>query len=223
MPAATTSARIGERACQRDGADQAAAESSAYDVGEARGADERECAPGGADHDSEPRIATFVPNSVVSGAMRRREQAHPDRVRPPPVSTRGNRLGVGDHEEEEDENLRRRDEEPPELRPSDRADVPRRRHLVPAQGEHADSRCERQPEPDGDPDEVQPPEDEEAPDHDQHERDDERGGERAPPEGERVGALGAEQEEAEHEAEVRRVENVPPSNPDQVLRKQGDR
>ena len=53
--------------------------------------------------------------------------------------------------------------------------------------------------------------------------DDDRDGEREPrrhrppPELERVGQLGAEQEEAEHEAEVRRVEDVAPAELDQVL------
>ena len=92
-----------------------------------------------------------------------------------------------------------------------------------ARGEHADPRGEREPEPDGDPDEVQPPQDEKPARDDQPDREDERGGQRAPPEGERIRALRTQEQEAEHEPEVRRVEDVPSANPDEVLGEQRDR
>ena len=100
----------------------------------------------------------------------RREQSHSDRVRAPSRGARGRRLRVGDHEEEEDEDLGRGDEQPPELPALDRPDVPGGRHRVAARGEHADPGGERQPEPDGDLQQVQPPQDEEASDDDQRQR-----------------------------------------------------
>ena len=119
----------------------------------------------------------------------RREEPDSDRVGAASRVARGRRLRVGDHEEEKDEDLGRGDEQPPELRALDRPDVPGGRHRVPARGEDADPRGEREPEADGDLQEVQPAEDEEPADDDQDERHDERGGERAPPERERVGTL----------------------------------
>ena len=89
--------------------------------------------------------------------------------------------------------------------------------------EHADPCGEREPEADGDSDEVEPPEDQEAADDDQRDREYEGRGQRPPPQRQRIRTLGAEQQEAQHEAEVRRVEDVLPSNPDQVLREQCDR
>ncbi len=102
-----------------------------------------------------PSIATFVANSVVCGAIRSVAS------RPTPIAytrrrgpTRGDRLRVGDHEEEEDQDLRRGHEQPPELPARDRPEVPARRHRVAARGEHADAGCEREPEADRDLEEV---------------------------------------------------------------------
>ena len=91
-----------------------------------------------------------------------------------------------------------------------------------ARGQHSDPGREREPEPDRDADEVQSPEDEEAARDDQPDGEDERGRQRPPPQRERIRPLRAEQQEAENEAEVRRVEDVPAANPDEVLRQQGD-
>ena len=54
----------------------------------------------------------------------RREEANADCVRTASSRASRRRLGVGDHEEEEDEDLRRGDEQPPELPALDRPDVP---------------------------------------------------------------------------------------------------
>ena len=70
----------------------------------------------------------------------RREEAHADCVRTASSRASRRRLGVGDHEEEEDEDLRRGHEQPPELPALDRPDVPGRRHGVAARSEHADTR-----------------------------------------------------------------------------------
>src|SRR6516164_2599866 len=65
-------------------------------------------------------------------------------------SAAGNRARVGDHEEEEDEDLGRGHEEPPERPAGDRPEVPAGRHRVPARREHGDPGSEREPEADRD-------------------------------------------------------------------------
>ncbi len=155
--------------------------------------------------------------------QQRREQADSHGVHPAPARSDRDRLRVGDHEEEEYEDLGRRDQQPPELPTLDRSHVPGGRHRVPAGREHADPRGEREPEADGDSDELEPPQDQEAADDDQRDREDEGRGQWPPPQRQRIRTLGAEQQEAEHEAEVRRVEDVLSSNPDEVLREQSDR
>ena len=60
----------------------------------------------------------------------------------------------------------------------------------------------------------------EAAGDDDHERERHPGRHRRPPEVERVGAVLAEQQEAEHEPEVRRVEDVASAEPDHVLREE---
>ncbi len=96
-----------------------------------------------------------------------------------------------------------------------------RRHLVAAS--RRAPRCPAanvEPEPDGDPQQVQPREDREPAADDEREREREPDRHRPPPEGERVGALGAEQQEAEDEPEVRRVEDVAAAERDHVLREE---
>ena len=153
----------------------------------------------------------------------RREQPDRHGVHEPPARALGDRPRVGDHEEEEDEDLGRGDEQPPEVEPGDRAEVPRRRHLVPGRGEHRDARRERQPEADRDPDEVQPREDREPAADDEHERQREPHRHRPPPERQRVRVLRTEKHEAEHEPEVRWIEDVAAAEGDHVLREQPDR
>ena len=95
-----------------------------------RGADDHECAEHG---DLAPELGVRRRNQD------HREQADDHRVDDLGRPARGNRPRVGDHEEEEDEDLRRGDEHPPEVRAGDRPDVPARRHRV--SGHRKD--CER--------------------------------------------------------------------------------
>ena len=104
----------------------------------------------------------------------------------------------------------------------DRAEMPGGRHLVVARREDGDPGREGQPEADRDPEEVQSREDREPAAHDQRDRDREPDRHRSPPERERVGALRPDEQEAEDEPEVRRVEDVPSAEGDHVLREQGD-
>ena len=154
--------------------------------------------------------------------QQRREQADRDGVDPAPDLAGRDRLRVGDHEEEEDEDLGRERENAPEVPVRDRPEVPARGHVVPARREHGDARDEGDPERDGDVQQPQPPQDREAAADDDREREREPGPHRPPPELERVGVLRAEQQEAEHEPEVRGVEDVTASELDQVLREQRD-
>ena len=158
----------------------------------------------------------------------RREEEHgeePDRDGVHGAAARGrrDRPRVGDHEEQEDEDLRRGDEYPPELEPGDRAEVPRGGHLVTRSGHDGEAGRERQPEPDRDPEQVEPREDRETAAEDQEQGEREPYGHRPPPERERVGARRSEREEAEDEPEVRRVEDVAATERDDVLREQADR
>ena len=77
--------------------------------------------------------------------------------------------------------------------------------------------------PDRDPHELEAREDLQPAADDQHERERQPHGHRPPPERQRVGVLGPEQDEAEDEAEVRRVEDVPPAERDHVLREERHR
>ena len=90
---------------------------------------------------SDPSTATLAQNSVRVGAISsvasRRDRGG---VRHPGLASGRDRLRVGDHEEQEDEDLRRGDEHPPEVGARDRADVPARGHRVTRQREHADRR-----------------------------------------------------------------------------------
>ena len=86
----------------------------------------------------------------------RGEEADRHRVGPSPRPGLGDRARVGDHEEEEDEDLGRRDEQPPEVPAGDRPEVPRGGHLVPRCREDGDPGREGEPEADGDEEEVQP-------------------------------------------------------------------
>ena len=223
MPAATTSACVDQ--CARGAATPTSDGSSRTRDGvQSRSADELDCAARCA-HDEECSEDGHLGGEL--GRLRRDQQCcektDPDGIDAPPVLARRDRLRVGDHEEEEDEDLRRGDQQPPELGALDRPDVPGRRHRVPTGRQHADPRGERDPEADCDSDQVESPQDEEATRHDEHECEDERGCQRSPPQREWIRALGTQEEEAEHEPEVGGVEDVPSANPDEVLRQQRDR
>ena len=155
----------------------------------------------------------------------RRDQEHgdqrdPDGVEPPAEPPGRDRLRVGDHEEEKDEDLGREDEHAPELPAGHGPQVPARGHRVPARREHGDPGGKRDPEEDGELEQPQAREDGEAADEDDDERERHPRRHRPPPECERVRALGAEEQEAEDEPEVRGVEDVAAAEVDQVLREQ---
>ena len=188
-----------------------------------RVADQHERRPGRADERQRGEQGDLRPElGRLRRDQERREQSERDGVDPATGSPLGDRLRVGDHEEEEDEDLGREGEHAPELPVRDRADVPARGHVVAARGEHGDRRRERHPERDRDPEQAQSPQDREAPDDDDRERERQPEPHRPPPELERVGELRPEQQEAEHEAEVRGVEHVAAPELDQVLREQRD-
>ena len=179
--------------------------------------------PGGADERERGEHGDLGRELARPGRdQQRREEPDGDRVGAPARLARGRRPRVGDHEEEEDEDLGRGDEDAPELPARDRPEMPRRSHLVTARGEHPDACREREPERHGDHEQPQSGEDREAADHDEGQGEDEPRRERAPPERERICSLGAEQEEAEHEPEVRRVEDVPAAMDDQMLGEERD-
>ena len=132
----------------------------------------------------------------------------------------GHGLRIGDHEEEEDEDLGREHQDPPELGSRDRAQVPARDHRVAGRGEQRDPGREDEPERDRETQQVEATQDREAADHDQRDRQREPGGHRPPPEVERLGAQRTEQEETDDEADVGRVEDVAAAPADQVLGQQ---
>jgi hypothetical protein len=108
-------------------------------------------------------------------------------------------------------------------RARDRPDVPARGHLVPARREHADACGERDPEPHGDREQSQAREDREPAGDDDREREHHPRRQRRPPEVERLGETGREEQEAQDEPDVRGVEDVASADADDVLREQGDR
>ena len=173
---------------------------------------------------SELSSPTLLANSVRAPRdQQRAEEPEGDRVRDPSRRVARRRFRVGDHEEEEDEDLGRCDQNEPEAEACDRPEVPPSRHRVAAEREHADPSGERHPERHGDPEQLEPRQDQETARDDDSERDQEPRRHRAPPEVERVGAAAAEDQEAEDEPDVRRVEDVVPSPLDQVLGEDRDR
>ena len=80
---------------------------------------------------SPARSPTLAPNSVVCGAIRR---AHTSRQRERPHNAPGGShrdgLRVGDHEEDEDQQLGRGDDHPPEVEPAHRLERPGGGHAV---------------------------------------------------------------------------------------------
>ena len=152
-----------------------------------------------------------------------REQSDPDRVHPARGARAWDRHRVGDHEEEEDQDLGRGHEEPPEGPAGDRPEVPARGHRMPARREDGDAGREREPEPDGDEQQPEPGEDGESAHDDEGERQRHPDRHRPPPEVERLRARLPECEEAEDEPEVRGVEEMPALEADEVLREERHR
>ena len=157
--------------------------------------------------------ATFVANSVVCGAIRsdREQRRRRPRRRAALRAALRHRLRVRDHEEEEDQDLRREHEHPPEA--SAPVIGPRCQRAViacPLAASTPDACREREPEADRDPQQVEPAEDREAAGDDEGEGERQPGATSAPTRS-RAGSarVAAEHQEAEHEPEVRRVEDVP--------------
>ena len=101
--------------------------------------------------------------------------------------------------------------------------MPARGHRVAGESEDAGRGGEREPEAGGDYDELEPSKDREPAEDDDGERDRHPRVHRAPPEVERLRATGAEDQEAEDEPDVGRVEDVRAAQPQQVLGEQRDR
>ncbi len=112
---------------------------------------------------------TFVPNSLVCGASSRvlaTATRKPNIDSPDTSGRRG--LGVGDHEEQEDQHLGRGDDHSPEVESADRLERPVRGHAVPGAGEQPDPDRQRNPERRSQGEQVQPSGDQQpaADDHD---------------------------------------------------------
>ena len=107
--------------------------------------------------------------------LRRRDQQHAeqadrDRVDDATPRRLGRRLRVGDHEEQEDQDLRRGDEHPPEVVPGDRAEVPARGERVAEAHQHGERSGEGHPEGDCDHDQAKADQDRQAAADDDRER-----------------------------------------------------
>ena len=101
--------------------------------------------------------------------------------------------------------------------------MPARRDRVTGRGEHGDPRREGDPEAGRDHQHPQPGENREPCDDDDRDREDETDRHRSPPEVERLRPRVPEYEEAEDEPRVRRVEDMPSADTDDVLREQSRR
>ena len=132
-------------------------------------------------------------------------------------------LRVRDHEEHEDEDLRRRDDHPPELEPADRREGPARDHAVPGRGEHPDARRQSDPERCCGGEETEAGRDQQPADEDDGVGRDHSEVEGRPPEVERLCPCAAEHDERHDEPDVRRVEHVRAAIPDEVLGRQAER
>ena len=158
----------------------------------------------------------------LGGDEEGREQSDSDGVAEATCASVGDRLRVGDHEEQEDQDLRRGHEEPPEVPAGDRPDVPTGGHRVPAHCEQCHAGGEREPEAHRDGEQAEPREDRESTDDDDAEGERHPRRHRPPPEVERVRAELSEREEAHDEPEVRGIEDVPAVDLDHVLREKRD-
>ena len=96
---------------------------------------------------SPPSSATFVPNSSVCGAMSERAGHGDEEAEHDPAAASGRHgLRVGDHEEQEDQDLGRGDDHPPVVEAADRRERPAGDHAMARRGEHADARGQGEPE-----------------------------------------------------------------------------
>ncbi len=173
---------------------------------------------------SPPRSATFVPNSVVCGAMRSVLVTATRKKKTMRLAlAAGHRLRIGDHEEEEDQHLGREHDHAPVVEAAHWRERPPRHHGVAGRGENPEARCKREPERRCRGEEPEARSDQEPADQDDCVRQDHPGAERRPPEVERLEARAPEHDEHDDEPDVRRVEDVRSPVADQVLRRQRER
>ncbi len=175
--------------------------------------------PRGADDRQRPEQRHLGPELRLHRRDEQRaEEADRDRVDLPAAPRLRRRLRIRDHEREEDEHLGRGDQHLPEVAVRNRAEVPVRRERVAAQSQDAERARECEPEEDRDLEHAHLRQHDEGA-RDDHEQDDhERRGQRAPPERERLRPAAAEDHERENESDVRRVEDMPAPELDEVLR-----
>ena len=165
--------------------------------------------PDRADRDEAGEEGDLRPELVrLRGDEDRARDRDEDAEDDPPDATGRDGLRVRDHEEQEDQDLRRGHDHAPEVDPADGAERPVRGHAVAGARQQADPRDERQPERRRQAEELQAPGDQQPAADDHRVGDDEPDVERAPPEVERLDPLAAEDEERDDEADVRRVEDV---------------
>ena len=127
---------------------------------------------------------------------------------------------IRDHEEQEDEHLRRRDDHAPVVEPAHRRERPAGDHAVPGRGEQPDAGRQGDPERRRRGEQLEAVGDEHAADHDDGVRREHPPVERRPPEVERLDALAAEHDERHDETDVGRVEHVRSPVAHEVLRRQ---
>ena len=164
---------------------------------------------------------TLVHHSLVWGAISSvlaMATSSPNATRPTRPGRHG--LGVRDHEEEEDQDLGRGHDRPPEVGPADGRERPVGDHAVARACEHSGARGQRQPERGRHGQQMQPTRDQQAAADDHDVGRDHRGVERRPPEVERLHPPAPEHEERHDQPDVRGVEDVGAAVLDDVLREQ---
>jgi hypothetical protein len=170
-------------------------------------------------HDHQPGQQPDLGPELV-GLGRHEQDArdrHEDAEDDPPDAPGRRRLRVGDHEEQEDEDLGRGDDDPEVVGAADRLECPPCGHAVSGRGERPETERQRHPERRGQAEEQEPAGDQQPAADDHDVRDNQPDVERSPPEVERLHAGAAEDDEGEHQPDVRRVEDVRAAVADDVL------
>ena len=144
----------------------------------------------------------------------RRQQAHGGAEHDASDATAGHCAGIGDHEVQKDEDLRRREDDPPEVPPLDWHQRPPNGDRVIQCCQHSDTGGQRQPERDAHTDQAEPRTDVHAADEDHCIRGHHRPPQGCPPEVEWFDPLAPEDDEGEDEGDVGRIEDVPAAEAD---------
>ena len=126
----------------------------------------------GGTHDHQGRQDRHLRRELgrLRGDQERGQHADRDAMTDPTDATGGDRARVGDHEEAEHQDLRRRHQHPPVRPAAHRRHVPAGRHAVTTRREHTRPGGERDPERGGDGEQALPPRDDEATDEDDDQR-----------------------------------------------------